>query len=54
MKQLTLQITENVLLVPGICRMRLAGDTSAITAPGQFLELQLEGGFLRRPLSICD
>ena len=35
-------------------RLRLCGDTSAITAPGQFLELQLPGFFLRRPLSVCD
>ena len=54
MKQLTLQITETVLLVPGRCRMRLAGDTRAITAPGQFVNIRLEGKFLRRPISVCD
>ena len=34
--------------------MVLAGDTSAITAPGQFVNLLLEGKYLRRPISICD
>ena len=31
----------------------LSGDTSAITAPGQFVNIQLPGKFLRRPISIC-
>lgn len=34
--------------------MMLAGDTSAITAPGQFVNIALPGKFLRRPISICD
>lgn len=38
----------------GIYRLRLAGDTSAITAPGQFVNLKLSGFFLRRPISVCD
>ena len=32
----------------------LSGDTSAITAPGQFVNIQLSGKFLRRPISVCD
>ena len=32
----------------------LSGDTSAITAPGQFVNLDLPGHFLRRPISICN
>ena len=32
----------------------LSGDTSAITAPGQFVNIQLDGLFLRRPISVCD
>ena len=31
-----------------------SGDTSAITAPGQFVNIQLTGKFLRRPISVCD
>lgn len=32
----------------------LSGDTSAITAPGQFVNISLPGKFLRRPISICS
>ena len=54
MKQITLTIAENIKLAEGIYRLRLAGDTSAITAPGQFVNLKLSGFFLRRPISVCD
>ena len=53
-KQITLTVTENTRLADGIYRLRLAGDTSAITAPGQFVNLKLSGFFLRRPISVCD
>ena len=53
-KQTTLTVTENTRLADGIYRLRLAGDTSAITAPGQFVNLKLSGFFLRRPISVCD
>ncbi len=54
MKQSIFEIVENVRLVPSVFRMRLKGDTSAITAPGQFVNIQLQGLFLRRPISVCD
>ena len=47
-------IVENVCLAKNIWRMRLQGDTSAITAPGQFVNIKLEGFFLRRPISVND
>ena len=50
MKQTTLIVTENTRLADGIYRLRLAGDTSAITAPGQFVNLKLSGFFLRRQI----
>ena len=53
-KQTTLTVTENTRLADGIYRLRLAGDTSAITAPGQFVNLKLSSFFLRRPISVCD
>lgn len=34
--------------------MKLCGDTSALTAPGQFVNILLEGKYLRRPISVCD
>ena len=54
MKQSIFTIVENVRLVPGVYRMKLEGDTSAITAAGQFVNIQLDGLFLRRPISVCD
>ena len=54
MKQGLFTIIENTCLVPGVYRMRLQGDTAAITAPGQFVNIQLDGMFLRRPISVCD
>ncbi len=54
MNEVTYTIAENAPIASGVFRLRLTGDTSAITAPGQFLELKLPGFFLRRPISICD
>lgn len=54
MKKGTFTVTSNMALAPGVWRMALAGDTSAITGPGQFVNLALPGRFLRRPISVCD
>lgn len=54
MKEVCYTVTENRPLTDSVYSLRLAGQTDAITAPGQFLELRLDGFFLRRPLSICD
>ena len=54
MKQSIFQIIENTPLTDSVYRMRLAGDTSPITAPGQFVNIQLDGFYLRRPISVCD
>ena len=54
MKQGFFTITDNTRLAPNTYRMVLAGDTSAITAPGQFVNIALTGKFLRRPISVCD
>lgn len=47
-------IIENRPLVAGIFRLVLQGDTQYITRAGQFVEIALEGQFLRRPISVCD
>lgn len=47
-------ILRNEALTANVYRMVLEGDTGFITAPGQFVNIQLEGRFLRRPISICD
>ncbi len=48
------EILHNVPLTETVFEMVLGGDTSAITAPGQFINIQLAGKYLRRPISICD
>ncbi len=54
MKQGVFKITENCPLNDQVYKMTLQGDTSAITAPGQFVNIQLDGLYLRRPISVCD
>ena len=54
MKQRVFEIIENTPLTATVYRMRLRGDTSAITASGQFVNILLDGKFLRRPISVCD
>ena len=54
MKQSIFEILESTPLTSSVYKMVLRGDTSAITAPGQFVNIRLEGKFLRRPISVCD
>ena len=54
MKQAIYEITENVRIAKDIYKMILLGDTSDITKPGQFINIRLDGKFLRRPISVCD
>ena len=54
MKQGIFEILENTALTDCVFRMRLQGDTSAITAAGQFVNIQLSGKYLRRPISVCE
>ena len=54
MKQSLFTIIKNESLTSTVYRMVLGGDTSAITGAGQFLNIKLDGLFLRRPISICD
>ena len=54
MKQVFFKIIENTALTDSVYRMVLGGDTSAITASGQFVNIKLEGMYLRRPISVCD
>ena len=54
MKQSIFNILSNEALTDSVYKMALSGDTSAITAAGQFVNIQLEGKFLRRPISVCD
>ena len=54
MKQSIFTIKTNIALTDSVYEMTLTGDTSDITAPGQFVNILIEGLFLRRPISVCD
>ncbi len=54
MKQSIFQILSNTALTDSVYKMVLSGDTSHILGCGQFVNIQLEGMFLRRPISVCD
>lgn len=54
MKQGKYIIKENKNIATNIWRMVLAGDTSAVTSAGQFINIKLDGHFLRRPISVND
>lgn len=54
MKQGMYTLQERRALTEDVWELRLAGDTAPITAPGQFVNIRMEGRFLRRPISVCD
>lgn len=54
MKEVIYTVESNVALTDSVYRMVMAGDTSAITGAGQFVNVKLDGQYLRRPISICD
>ena len=54
MKQGIFKIQSQDKIAKDVFRMVLAGDSSAITATGQFVNILLEGKYLRRPISVCD
>jgi len=53
MKQLTFEIKTNEQIAKNVYRMQLCGDTTGIL-PGQFVNIRVEGQFLRRPISVCN
>ena len=54
MKQGYFEIVSNIPLTENVYKMVLQGDTSDITASGQFVNIKLDGLYLRRPISVCD
>ncbi len=54
MKQGLFEIIENIPLTDSVYKMVLSGNTSDITECGQFINIKLEGKYLRRPISVCD
>lgn len=53
MKQVIFKITENKPLNPLIMKMTLKGDNSGVKA-GQFINIKIDGFYLRRPISVCE
>ena len=53
MKQLTFEIKTNEQIAKNVYRMQLGGDTTGIL-PGQFVNIRVQGQFLRRPISVCN
>lgn len=54
MKQVILEIAENAVLTENVCKMRMFGDVNDVTSSGQFVNIKIEGLYLRRPISVCD
>lgn len=54
MQQVLLKIVENIPLTDNVYKMTLSGDVSDIVATGQFVNIKLDGMYLRRPISVCD
>ena len=53
MKQGISRIIQNIPLTANVMLMKLAGDTEGV-ACGQFINIKLDGLYLRRPISVCD
>ena len=53
MKQRLFEIKTNEQIAKNVYRMQLCGDTTGIL-PGQFVNIRVEGQFLRRPISVCN
>ncbi len=54
MNQVLLTVTSNHALTKDVYEMVLQGDIGEITRPGQFVNIKLDGMYLRRPISVCD
>lgn len=54
MKQGIFTLISKEVIAQNTVKEVFSGDTSAITAPGQFVNIKLDGRFLRRPISVCD
>lgn len=54
MKQGLFTISENIALTDTVFKMKLEGDVSDITSSGQFINIKLDGLYLRRPISVYD
>lgn len=54
MRESIFKIIDNAPLTKTVFKMKLQGDVSDITSSGQFVNIKLDGLYLRRPISVCD
>ncbi len=54
MEKVFLTVKDNKILTEGVYEMKLSGDISAVKNPGQFVNISIDGCYLRRPISVCD
>jgi len=54
LKDSTFKVISNEKIAKNTYECVLSGDISHITAPGQFVNIKLDGFYLRRPISVCD
>lgn len=54
MKEVIYTVVSNTALTDTVYKMVMQGDTSGIGASGQFVNVKLDGQYLRRPISVCD
>lgn len=54
MKQEIFTVRSQEKIAKDVIKIVLCGNTDAITAPGQFVNIKLDGFYLRRPISVCD
>ena len=54
MKQQILKITENIRVAENVYKMVLEDPELEEQKPGQFVNIRLDGLYLRRPISVCE
>lgn len=54
MRDVIFEVRENKIIARDVYEMLLKGDASDITRPGQFINIKLDGFYLRRPISVCE
>ncbi len=54
MKQAFFKIFSQACIAKDVMKMVLGGDTSEIRVSGGFVNIKIDGLFLRRPISVCD
>jgi len=54
MTQTVLTVKENIPLTADVFKMVLAGGEGEPMRPGQFINIRVDGLYLRRPISVCD